>query len=150
MTVMRQLLTSCFPFVALWFFFSEESPYAKYRLQGENHPPEMHARNIVPHAHRAKDNFSWESITPTEELIWTDCYSNQHCARLKVPLDYAQPDVPLLPLRLYGPRRLYLTTRPAIVVPSSSIQAVPAGRGWKWSYGPAHCSPQLLATNSIS
>ncbi|KAJ7062892.1 TAP-like protein-domain-containing protein, partial [Mycena amicta] len=25
---------------------------------------------------------------PVQELIWTDCYTDKHCARLKVPLDY--------------------------------------------------------------
>ncbi|KAJ6544306.1 TAP-like protein-domain-containing protein [Mycena capillaripes] len=40
----------------------------------------------------AKDEFSWESIVPTEELIWKDCYAGNQCARLKVPLDYAHPN----------------------------------------------------------
>ncbi|KAJ6582253.1 TAP-like protein-domain-containing protein [Mycena capillaripes] len=39
-----------------------------------------------------KDKFSWEAIDPTEELIWADCYSENQCARLKVPLDYAHAD----------------------------------------------------------
>ncbi|KAJ7204027.1 TAP-like protein-domain-containing protein [Mycena haematopus] len=91
MAVLRRLLVCCLPFVAVWFLFSAESPYAKYKLQGESQS-DIGATNILPAAHRAKDNFSWESISPTEELIWTDCYSNQHCARLKVPLDYAHPD----------------------------------------------------------
>ncbi|KAJ7199294.1 TAP-like protein-domain-containing protein [Mycena haematopus] len=91
MAAMRRLLASCLPFVALWIFFSTESPYAKYRLQGKTHQPERGV-NILPTAHRVYDDFSWESISPTEELIWTACYSNQHCARLKVPLDYAHPD----------------------------------------------------------
>ncbi|KAJ7490748.1 TAP-like protein-domain-containing protein [Mycena latifolia] len=39
-----------------------------------------------------EDKFSWEAIAPTEKLIWTDCYSDKQCARLKVPLDYAHPD----------------------------------------------------------
>ncbi|KAJ6541006.1 TAP-like protein-domain-containing protein [Mycena vulgaris] len=38
------------------------------------------------------DKFSWETIVPTEELIWTDCYVDNQCARLKVPLDYSHPD----------------------------------------------------------
>ncbi|KAJ7083196.1 Alpha/Beta hydrolase protein [Mycena belliarum] len=39
------------------------------------------------------DSFAWESITPTEALVWADCYTeNQQCARLKVPLDYMHPD----------------------------------------------------------
>ncbi|KAJ7635081.1 TAP-like protein-domain-containing protein [Roridomyces roridus] len=39
-----------------------------------------------------KDEFSWEKIVPTKDLIWRDCYSGHQCARLKVPLDYAHPD----------------------------------------------------------
>ncbi|KAJ7663011.1 TAP-like protein-domain-containing protein [Mycena rosella] len=35
---------------------------------------------------------SRDAIVPSEELIWTDCYSGNQCARLKVPLDYGHPD----------------------------------------------------------
>ncbi|KAJ7165569.1 TAP-like protein-domain-containing protein [Mycena crocata] len=38
------------------------------------------------------DKFSWESIVPTEELTWKDCYVDNQCARLKVPLDYSNSD----------------------------------------------------------
>ncbi|KAJ7785006.1 hypothetical protein DFH07DRAFT_934914 [Mycena maculata] len=31
-------------------------------------------------------------IVPREELVWHDCYSDRQCARLKVPLDYSNPD----------------------------------------------------------
>ncbi|KAJ7209102.1 hypothetical protein C8J57DRAFT_1402317, partial [Mycena rebaudengoi] len=37
------------------------------------------------------DKFLWETIEPTEELVWTRCYEDHHCARLKVPLDYSNP-----------------------------------------------------------
>lgn len=37
-------------------------------------------------------DFSWESITPTKELIWHECYEDLQCARLEVPLDYANPE----------------------------------------------------------
>ncbi|KAJ7616533.1 TAP-like protein-domain-containing protein [Roridomyces roridus] len=38
------------------------------------------------------DEFSWHKITPSDDLIWHDCYSGHQCARLKVPLDYENPD----------------------------------------------------------
>ncbi|KAF8217164.1 TAP-like protein-domain-containing protein [Mycena galopus ATCC 62051] len=85
-TVMR-LFAYSFPFLAIWFFLAEKSSYTKHQLHGETQQSE----NLTPHA-LAEDEFSWESITPTEELIWTDCYSNNQCARLKVPLDYAHPE----------------------------------------------------------
>ncbi|KAJ7165556.1 hypothetical protein C8R43DRAFT_878134, partial [Mycena crocata] len=31
-------------------------------------------------------------IVPTEELTWKDCYVDNQCARLKVPLDYSNSD----------------------------------------------------------
>ncbi|KAJ7209103.1 TAP-like protein-domain-containing protein, partial [Mycena rebaudengoi] len=37
------------------------------------------------------DKFLWETIVPAEELVWTRCYEDRHCARLKVPLDYSNP-----------------------------------------------------------
>ncbi|KAJ7123170.1 TAP-like protein-domain-containing protein [Mycena epipterygia] len=64
----------------LWFFISHESPL-KHSLLAQP--------NITV---AAPDKFSWETIEPTEELIWTDCYSDNQCARLKVPLDYSHPD----------------------------------------------------------
>ncbi|KAJ7799978.1 TAP-like protein-domain-containing protein [Mycena olivaceomarginata] len=84
---MRRLVTCCLAFFAIWFFLSEDSPYAKHRLHGGTY--QSSAERVYA---LAKDNFSWESISPTEELIWTDCYSDNQCARLKVPLDYAHPD----------------------------------------------------------
>ncbi|KAJ6485610.1 TAP-like protein-domain-containing protein [Mycena sanguinolenta] len=83
----RRLLVCCVIFVALWLFL-----YAKYRLEGENHRSEFEmGAKLETHGDRAED-FSWDSILPTEELIWTDCYTSQQCARLKVPLDYTHPD----------------------------------------------------------
>ncbi|KAJ7617120.1 TAP-like protein-domain-containing protein [Roridomyces roridus] len=38
------------------------------------------------------DEFSWHKIAPSDELVWHDCYSGHQCARLKVPLDYENPD----------------------------------------------------------
>ncbi|KAF7346759.1 Abhydrolase-4 domain-containing protein [Mycena sanguinolenta] len=85
-------LACCFAFLVFWFLLSGSEKwrtYVKYRSQrlGETQP-RMGAIDV----HRAKDDFSWESISPTEELIWNDCYSDRQCARLKVPLDYTQPD----------------------------------------------------------
>ncbi|KAJ6480976.1 TAP-like protein-domain-containing protein [Mycena sanguinolenta] len=88
-TSIRRLLAYCLPFLALWFFFAQ-GPYVHYRLSGENHQSNIGATNL--NAHSAPNNFSWESISPTDKLVWTDCYSNQQCARLKVPLDYSRPD----------------------------------------------------------
>ncbi|KAJ6544175.1 TAP-like protein-domain-containing protein [Mycena capillaripes] len=59
-------VTRYFPFLALWLF-SGGTVFAK-------------------------DDFSWETIVPTEKLIWTNCYTGNQCARLKVPLDYAHPN----------------------------------------------------------
>ncbi|KAJ6579543.1 TAP-like protein-domain-containing protein [Mycena vulgaris] len=78
----------CLPFFAIWFFFSKESPYANLKfLDSSRANPEP---RVVLTAQ--SDKFSWETIVPTEELIWTDCYSENQCARLKVPLDYSHPD----------------------------------------------------------
>ncbi|KAF7325596.1 Abhydrolase-4 domain-containing protein [Mycena kentingensis (nom. inval.)] len=36
--------------------------------------------------------FSWDNVEPEESLVWHSCYSDKECARLKVPLDYENPD----------------------------------------------------------
>ncbi|KAJ4348554.1 uncharacterized protein N0V89_009931 [Didymosphaeria variabile] len=37
--------------------------------------------------------YSFDDVTPCTDLIWTPCYTNFTCARLIVPLDYAEPTV---------------------------------------------------------
>ncbi|KAF9457254.1 TAP-like protein-domain-containing protein [Collybia nuda] len=39
----------------------------------------------------ARANFSWESVPPSDHLVWHDCYAEHQCARLNVPLDYSDP-----------------------------------------------------------
>ncbi|KAH8826667.1 TAP-like protein-domain-containing protein [Flagelloscypha sp. PMI_526] len=36
--------------------------------------------------------FKWETIEPSADLNWVDCFSGYSCARLQVPLDYSQPN----------------------------------------------------------
>ncbi|KAF7307452.1 Abhydrolase-4 domain-containing protein [Mycena indigotica] len=43
---------------------------------------------------KSLDKFSWATINPSEDLVWTECYGDKHCARLKVPLDYTNPNGP--------------------------------------------------------
>ncbi|KAJ7755225.1 TAP-like protein-domain-containing protein [Mycena metata] len=75
----------CALFVALWFvFLSPDSPYARHKVQS-------HGEASVQVA-LAKDEFSWETIVPSETLNWTDCYFGHQCARFKVPLDYSHPE----------------------------------------------------------
>ncbi|KAF7364685.1 Abhydrolase-4 domain-containing protein [Mycena venus] len=83
---LTRALALCLPFsVAMWIFFSKASHYAKFRQTHDHYE----SSTIV----RAQDEFSWAKIVPTKELIWTDCYSDKQCARLKVPLDYSHPEV---------------------------------------------------------
>ncbi|KAH6873686.1 TAP-like protein-domain-containing protein [Coprinopsis sp. MPI-PUGE-AT-0042] len=54
-------------------------------------------------------DFSWGSITPSKELIWHECYEKFQCARLEVPLDYADPE---------GRKAaIALTRKPALISP---------------------------------
>ncbi|KAJ7923509.1 hypothetical protein B0H13DRAFT_1980022, partial [Mycena leptocephala] len=66
-----------------------ESPFATLGLEENHHSGGEELKTV--HA-LAKDKFSWETIVPSAELLWTDCYSENQCARLKVPLDYSRPD----------------------------------------------------------
>ncbi|KAJ7785021.1 TAP-like protein-domain-containing protein [Mycena maculata] len=79
--------------IAAWFLFKSISDLAPYPLD----------RKLTKTAARSScedsspftaqdDEFSWESIVPSEELVWHECYSDRQCARLKVPLDYSNPD----------------------------------------------------------
>ncbi|KAJ6508288.1 TAP-like protein-domain-containing protein [Mycena sanguinolenta] len=84
---MGRLVVCCLIFVAIWLFLAEESLPARYKFQGGKHQSHRDLDSAP-----AKEDFSWDSIIPTEELIWADCYSDNQCARLKVPLDYAHPN----------------------------------------------------------
>lgn len=39
-------------------------------------------------------DFDWESITPSPNLTYHDCYPGHQCARLQVPLDWLDPTNP--------------------------------------------------------
>ncbi|KAJ7165904.1 TAP-like protein-domain-containing protein [Mycena filopes] len=88
----------CALFVALWFVFlsSDSAVYSKHKLEIREylnrHSGEAAASVQGQAQARSKDEFAWETIVPSEKLIWTDCYSTFQCARLKVPLDYSNPD----------------------------------------------------------
>ncbi|KAI1346272.1 TAP-like protein-domain-containing protein [Xylaria sp. FL0043] len=48
-------------------------------------------------------NCTWDTITPSQSLVWCPCYDGFFCAKLDVPLDYQKPDlgrasVPLIKL----------------------------------------------------
>ena len=38
-------------------------------------------------------SYSYDKIQASRELSWADCFETFKCAKLKVPLDYAKPDV---------------------------------------------------------
>ncbi|KAK0228236.1 TAP-like protein-domain-containing protein [Armillaria fumosa] len=39
-----------------------------------------------------EDPFHWAHVSPSDKLEWVDCYTNLQCARLKVPLNYSEPE----------------------------------------------------------
>ncbi|KAM0408776.1 hypothetical protein ACHAPD_011773 [Fusarium lateritium] len=41
---------------------------------------------------------SFEEIKPSAELIWTPCFDNFTCSRLRVPLDYSNPNIGTAPI----------------------------------------------------
>ncbi|CAG1970029.1 unnamed protein product [Fusarium graminearum] len=41
---------------------------------------------------------SFDDIKPSAELVWTPCFDNFTCSRLKVPLDYSNPDLGTAPI----------------------------------------------------
>ncbi|KAJ6459651.1 hypothetical protein C8R45DRAFT_1030624 [Mycena sanguinolenta] len=42
---------------------------------------------------QSAETFLWSQLTPSEDLQWVQCYSTFQCARLEVPLDYANENV---------------------------------------------------------
>ncbi|KAI0407739.1 TAP-like protein-domain-containing protein [Xylaria palmicola] len=38
-------------------------------------------------------NCTWDTIVPSQSLVWCSCYSGFFCAKLDVPLDYQSPNV---------------------------------------------------------
>ncbi|KAJ7454309.1 TAP-like protein-domain-containing protein [Mycena galericulata] len=82
---MGRFVVLCSAFLStLWLLLSEESPYKSVARSSESS-----GSNAL---YATSDEFSWDTILPTENLIWHDCYSDHQCARLKVPLDYANPE----------------------------------------------------------
>ncbi|QPC59787.1 hypothetical protein HYE67_002018 [Fusarium culmorum] len=66
---------------------------------------------------------SFEDIKPSAELIWTPCFDNFTCSRLKVPLDYSNPDLgtaPIAFMKLAGKN---------VTSDSQSIVIIPGGPG---------------------
>jgi hypothetical protein len=51
----------CLPFVAIWWFFSKESPFATLGLEENHHSGGEELKTV--HA-LAKDKFSWETVRP--------------------------------------------------------------------------------------
>ncbi|KAJ7123174.1 TAP-like protein-domain-containing protein [Mycena epipterygia] len=83
MGILTRVVVQCILYFAIGLFIYNYSPYGKWK-----HGERLAQSNIAAQP----DKFSWEKIEPTEELVWTDCYCNNQCARLKVPLDYSHPD----------------------------------------------------------
>ncbi|KAG2014274.1 hypothetical protein CC2G_011107 [Coprinopsis cinerea AmutBmut pab1-1] len=46
----------------------------------------------VGQSRSSSSTFSWNSIIPSKDLLWHDCYPGLQCARLEVPLDYSDPE----------------------------------------------------------
>ncbi|KAK0221345.1 TAP-like protein-domain-containing protein [Armillaria fumosa] len=40
----------------------------------------------------AQGGFDWATIEPTNNLSWSDCYSDYKCTRFQVPIDYSNED----------------------------------------------------------
>ncbi|KAJ7174376.1 TAP-like protein-domain-containing protein [Mycena filopes] len=79
------LALQCALSVAIWICFLSETPYPRLKTHRQ--------ASRTAEGNSLKDGFSWETIIPSEKLIWTHCYSGHQCARLKVPLDYSNPEV---------------------------------------------------------
>ncbi|KAK0448394.1 Alpha/Beta hydrolase protein [Desarmillaria tabescens] len=39
-----------------------------------------------------EDPFHWAHVSPSDKLEWVDCYIDFQCTRLKVPLNYSEPE----------------------------------------------------------
>ncbi|KAK0210444.1 TAP-like protein-domain-containing protein [Desarmillaria ectypa] len=39
-----------------------------------------------------EDPFYWAHVSPSDKLEWVNCYTDLQCARLKVPLNYSEPE----------------------------------------------------------
>ncbi|KAJ7062900.1 TAP-like protein-domain-containing protein [Mycena amicta] len=80
---LTRITAYCGLFWLLWLFISHHTAYA-------NHGP--YSAELRVHINTASERFSWNKIEPSEHLVWTKCYADKECARLKVPLDYSNPD----------------------------------------------------------
>src|SRR5882762_8177888 len=43
---------------------------------------------------------TYSQIAPSDDIIWTDCFDDQKCGRLNLPLDHSNPDGPKIQIAL--------------------------------------------------
>ncbi|OAG11154.1 alpha/beta-hydrolase [Paraphaeosphaeria sporulosa] len=86
----------------------------------------------------ARDVANQTMVTPFSALQWTPCYDNFTCARLIVPLDYAEPDA--------GNTTIAYIKLPSATQPAEDILYNPGGPGNSGVDAVLHGSAQLLNT----
>ncbi|KAK7057882.1 Abhydrolase-4 domain-containing protein [Favolaschia claudopus] len=89
------LATAAFCLSFLVLCFANPWTYDGYNWLRDDIPDASSLRSEAPQNALNKDDFSWDSISPSKDLIWHSCYLNKHCAKLKVPLDYKNSDASL-------------------------------------------------------
>lgn len=50
--------------------------------------PQTKSNDSIPVGTEESGDFAWDSIVPSPELVYHQCYGDFECARLQVPLDY--------------------------------------------------------------
>lgn len=65
---------------------------AAFYLFPELRPFGFGEQNLEAALDESSNEFCWDFVTPSKELIWHKCYPGLQCARLEVSLDYANPE----------------------------------------------------------
>ncbi|KAF9457253.1 TAP-like protein-domain-containing protein [Collybia nuda] len=115
-------LLACIIFVAL-----ASSPFIFQILRGDTNGNfstlyDSFEAGVLTATTGARAKFSWDSVPPSDHLVWHDCYTEHQCARLNVPLNYSDP---------YGEKAIIALTR----IPS------PLPVGSPWYRGPILFNP---------
>ncbi|KAL5439198.1 hypothetical protein PMIN07_007240 [Paraphaeosphaeria minitans] len=96
------------------------------------------ANPIARHVANQTMVYSFDDVTLCTDLKWTPCYDNFTCARLIVPLDYANPHV--------GNTTIAYIKLPSATQPAEDILYNPGGPGNSGVDAVLHGSAQLLNT----